>query len=120
MRFVSAREYRDDPDCRRHVQGALSRPDVVVVHYVEGYYTCEVDELVCIATTPVGTLILLRKDGTATTFNLASDQVRSQHLPFDLFAAGPSDVAEVLAVWNEYKHKRDKAALDETALRREP
>lgn len=106
-------------EVRDFVNDALTRDDVVVLQYVDGFHVCRVDELVCIATTPNGHLILLEKNGAMTTFNTGTDQMRSQRVPLDMFVAGPNDASEVVAVWNEFKQKRDKALLDEAIARGE-
>lgn len=112
MRFTSMEEYNRGQGVREDVEAALNDPDTVVFHYVEGFYTSPVKELALISTTPSGALVLVHKDGTMSSFNFATDRFRAQHVPMDMFMNGPSDGAETLAAWNEFKQRRDRAAMD--------
>lgn len=119
MRFVSISDYNHDSRAASAVDDILAGDDHVVMTYVEGFYLCPVVDLVTIATTPTGTLILLDKTGIMTTFNTTAADCRAQRVPLEMFFQGPSDGNEIFALWNEFKHRRDRESVDAAAERGE-
>lgn len=119
MKFVSIHDYDKYPKITGVVDEILAGDDHVVMTYVEGFYMAPLVDLVAIATTPTGTLILLEKTGTITTFNTSAPDCRAQRVPIDMFFEGPNDGNELVALWNEYKQRRDQALMREAVARGE-